>query len=62
MLFPFSSSLVPNGKEKLLPLVATVLVLQFIQCTKELKGIVFKTLMKLVDSSNWKIHLIEGAL
>ncbi|KAM7066685.1 protein mono-ADP-ribosyltransferase PARP4-like [Acridotheres tristis] len=27
MLLPLSSSLVPNGKEKLLPLVATVLVL-----------------------------------
>ncbi|XP_010285395.1 PREDICTED: poly [ADP-ribose] polymerase 4-like, partial [Phaethon lepturus] len=45
-------SLGPNGKEKLLQLIATLLVLQFIRCTKELKGIVFKTLMKLDDSSN----------
>ncbi|KAM9602775.1 LOW QUALITY PROTEIN: protein mono-ADP-ribosyltransferase PARP4 [Morphnus guianensis] len=45
-------SLGPNVKEKLLQLIATLLVLQSICCTKELKGIVFKTLMKLDDSSN----------
>ncbi|KAM6342212.1 protein mono-ADP-ribosyltransferase PARP4 isoform 2-T3 [Podargus strigoides] len=60
-------SLGPNGKEKLLQLIATLLVLQFIRCTKELKGIVFKTLMKLDDSSNssgvhWASELIKKAV
>ncbi|XP_009888954.1 PREDICTED: poly [ADP-ribose] polymerase 4 [Charadrius vociferus] len=60
-------SLGPNGKEKLLQLIATLLVLQFIRCTKELKGIVFKTLMKLDDSSNssgvhWACELIKKAM
>ncbi|XP_009475160.1 PREDICTED: poly [ADP-ribose] polymerase 4 [Nipponia nippon] len=59
-------SLGPNRKEKLLQLIATLLVLQFIRCTKELKGIVFKTLMKLDDSSNssdvhWAFELIKKA-
>ncbi|XP_068251603.1 protein mono-ADP-ribosyltransferase PARP4 [Nyctibius grandis] len=60
-------SLGPNGKEKLLQLIAILLVLQFIRCTKELKGIVFKTLMKLDDSSNssgvhWAFELIKKAV
>ncbi|KAM6287034.1 LOW QUALITY PROTEIN: protein mono-ADP-ribosyltransferase PARP4 [Spheniscus humboldti] len=60
-------SLGPNGKEKLLQLIATLLVLQFIRCTKELKGIVFKTLMKLDDSSSssgvhWAFELIKKAI
>ncbi|KAM7131833.1 LOW QUALITY PROTEIN: protein mono-ADP-ribosyltransferase PARP4 [Ciconia maguari] len=60
-------SLGPNGKEKLLQLIATLLVLRFICCTKELKGIVFKTLMKLDDSSNsssvnWAFELIKKAI
>ncbi|KAM6416635.1 protein mono-ADP-ribosyltransferase PARP4 [Pluvialis apricaria] len=59
-------SLGPNAKEKLLQLIATLLVLQFIRCTKELKGMVFKTLMKLDDSSNssgvhWACELIKKA-
>ncbi|PKU38636.1 poly [Limosa lapponica baueri] len=49
-------SLGPIGKEKLLQLIATLLVLQFIRCRKEFKGIVFKTLMKLDDSSNSSVH------
>ncbi|KAM9263450.1 LOW QUALITY PROTEIN: protein mono-ADP-ribosyltransferase PARP4 [Cariama cristata] len=53
----------PNGKE-LLQLIATLHVVQFICCPKELKGIVFKTLMKLDDSSNssgvhWAFELIK---
>ncbi|XP_075598343.1 protein mono-ADP-ribosyltransferase PARP4 isoform X1 [Balearica regulorum gibbericeps] len=60
-------SLGPNGKEMLLKLIATLLVLQFIRCTKELKGIVFKTLMKLDESSNssgvhWAFELIKKAI
>ncbi|XP_074996075.1 protein mono-ADP-ribosyltransferase PARP4 isoform X2 [Calonectris borealis] len=60
-------SLGPTGKEKLLQLIATLLVLQFIRCTNELKGIVFKTLMKLDDSSNssgvhWPFELIKKAI
>ncbi|KAM6384315.1 protein mono-ADP-ribosyltransferase PARP4 [Alca torda] len=56
-----------NGKEKLLQLIATLLVLQFIRCRKELKGIVFKTLMKLDDSSNssgvhWACESIKKAI
>ncbi|KAM9300339.1 LOW QUALITY PROTEIN: protein mono-ADP-ribosyltransferase PARP4 [Morus bassanus] len=58
----FSSSLSPNGKEKLLQLIATLLVLQFIRCTKELKGIVFKTLMKLDDSSNSRMMFTASEL
>ncbi|XP_054079534.1 protein mono-ADP-ribosyltransferase PARP4 isoform X1 [Rissa tridactyla] len=60
-------SLGPNGKEKLLQLIATLLVLQFIRCRKELKGIVFKTLMKLDDSTNssgvhWACESIKKAI
>ncbi|XP_014821626.1 PREDICTED: poly [ADP-ribose] polymerase 4 isoform X2 [Calidris pugnax] len=60
-------SLGPNGKEKLLQLIATLLVLQFIRCKKEFKGIVFKTLMKLDDSSNssavhWAYESIKKAV
>ncbi|XP_053944280.1 protein mono-ADP-ribosyltransferase PARP4 [Cuculus canorus] len=60
-------SLGPNGKEKLLQLIATLLVLQLIRCTKALKGIVFKTLMKLDDSCNssgvhWALELIKKAI
>ncbi|KAM6317090.1 LOW QUALITY PROTEIN: protein mono-ADP-ribosyltransferase PARP4 [Aegotheles albertisi] len=60
-------SLGPNPKEKLLQLIATLLVLQFIRCTEKLKGIVFKTLMKLDDSSNssgahWAFELIKKAI
>ncbi|XP_009997737.1 PREDICTED: poly [ADP-ribose] polymerase 4 [Chaetura pelagica] len=59
-------SLGANRKEKLLQLIATLLVLQFIRCRKELKGIVFKTLMKLDGSSNssgvhWAFELITKA-
>ncbi|KAM6438940.1 LOW QUALITY PROTEIN: protein mono-ADP-ribosyltransferase PARP4 [Rhynochetos jubatus] len=57
----------PNGKEKLLQLIATLLVLQFIRCKKELNGIVFKTLKKLGDSSSssgvhWAFKLIKKAM
>ncbi|KAM4790008.1 LOW QUALITY PROTEIN: protein mono-ADP-ribosyltransferase PARP4 [Cyanocitta cristata] len=56
-----------KGFTPILPLIATVLVLQFIRCTKELKRIVFKTLMKLEDSSNkvgvhWAFVLIKKAI
>uniref|UniRef100_A0A8D0L6H5 PARP4 MVP-ID C-terminal domain-containing protein n=1 Tax=Sphenodon punctatus TaxID=8508 RepID=A0A8D0L6H5_SPHPU len=43
-------SLGPKGKEKLLQLIATLLVLQLMQFT-QLEGLTFKSLMKLNDSS-----------
>ncbi|NXC42205.1 PARP4 polymerase, partial [Penelope pileata] len=55
-----------NGKEKLLQLIATLLVLQFIRCAKKLKGIVFKSLMKLDNLTtssdvHWAFELITKA-
>uniref|UniRef100_A0A8C4KJJ4 Poly(ADP-ribose) polymerase family member 4 n=2 Tax=Dromaius novaehollandiae TaxID=8790 RepID=A0A8C4KJJ4_DRONO len=60
-------SLGKNGKEKILQLIATLLVLQFIRCTQQLKGIVFKSLMKLDDLStsstvHWAFELIKKAV
>uniref|UniRef100_A0A8B9CL63 Poly [ADP-ribose] polymerase n=1 Tax=Anser brachyrhynchus TaxID=132585 RepID=A0A8B9CL63_9AVES len=60
-------SLGSNGKEKLLQLIATLLVLQFIRCTKELNGIVFKSLMKLDNLTtssgvHWTFELIKKAI
>ncbi|XP_025926285.1 poly [ADP-ribose] polymerase 4 isoform X1 [Apteryx rowi] len=60
-------SLGQNGKEKILQLIATLLVLQFIRCTQQLKGIVFKSLMKLDDLStssavHWAFELIKKAV
>ncbi|XP_035182570.1 protein mono-ADP-ribosyltransferase PARP4 [Oxyura jamaicensis] len=60
-------SLGSNGKEKLLQLIATLLVLQFIRCTKELNGIVFKSLMKLDNLTtssgvHWSFELIKKAI
>ncbi|KAM8918887.1 protein mono-ADP-ribosyltransferase PARP4 [Lycaon pictus] len=40
-----------KGRERLLDLIATFLVLQFLRTTLEHKGIVFKSLMKLDDAS-----------
>ncbi|XP_065586155.1 protein mono-ADP-ribosyltransferase PARP4 [Cyrtonyx montezumae] len=59
-------SLGTNGKEKLLKLIATLLVLQFIRCAKELQGIVFKSLMKLDNvttssSDHWAFGSIMKA-
>ncbi|XP_068786394.1 protein mono-ADP-ribosyltransferase PARP4 isoform X2 [Struthio camelus] len=60
-------SLGHNGKEKILQLIATLLVLQFIRCSQQLKGIVFKSLMKLDDLStssvvHWAFELIKKAV
>ncbi|XP_062423231.1 protein mono-ADP-ribosyltransferase PARP4 isoform X2 [Rhea pennata] len=60
-------SLGQNGKEKILQLIATLLVLQFIRYTQQLKGIVFKSLMKLDDLStsstvHWAFQLIKKAI
>ncbi|KAM8819719.1 LOW QUALITY PROTEIN: protein mono-ADP-ribosyltransferase PARP4 [Eudromia elegans] len=60
-------SLGQNGKEKLLQLIATLLVLQFIHCTQQLEGVVFKSLMKLDDLStsstvHWAYELIKKAV
>uniref|UniRef100_A0A8C4KFD8 Poly [ADP-ribose] polymerase n=1 Tax=Dromaius novaehollandiae TaxID=8790 RepID=A0A8C4KFD8_DRONO len=60
-------NLCKNGKEKILQLIATLLVLQFIRCTQQLKGIVFKSLMKLDDLStsstvHWAFELIKKAV
>ncbi|XP_077014881.1 protein mono-ADP-ribosyltransferase PARP4 [Tamandua tetradactyla] len=41
-----------KGRERLLCLIATLLVLQFIRTRLEREGIVFKSLMKLDDTSN----------
>ncbi|XP_052527246.1 protein mono-ADP-ribosyltransferase PARP4 isoform X2 [Tympanuchus pallidicinctus] len=59
-------SLGTNGKEKLLKLIATLLVLQFIRCAKELQGIVFKSLMKLDNLTtssgvHWAFESIKKA-
>ncbi|KAM9245413.1 LOW QUALITY PROTEIN: protein mono-ADP-ribosyltransferase PARP4 [Leptosomus discolor] len=59
-------SLGPNGKEKLLQFITTLLV-WFIRCTVELKGVVFKTLMQLDDSPtssgvHWAFELIKKAI
>uniref|UniRef100_A0A669QEG4 Poly [ADP-ribose] polymerase n=1 Tax=Phasianus colchicus TaxID=9054 RepID=A0A669QEG4_PHACC len=59
-------SLGTNGKEKLLKLIATLLVLQFIRCAKALQGIVFKSLMKLDNLTtssgvHWAFESIKKA-
>lgn len=46
--FPLSGI---KGSERLLDLIATFLVLQFLRTKLEQKGIVFKSLMKLDDAS-----------
>uniref|UniRef100_G1RT04 Poly(ADP-ribose) polymerase family member 4 n=1 Tax=Nomascus leucogenys TaxID=61853 RepID=G1RT04_NOMLE len=50
-------SLGVKGRERLLDLIATMLVLQFIRTRLEKEGIVFKSLMKMDDSSisRWNI-------
>ncbi|XP_046764290.1 protein mono-ADP-ribosyltransferase PARP4 isoform X2 [Gallus gallus] len=55
-----------KGKEKLLKLIATLLVLQFIRCANELQGIVFKSLMKLDNLTtssgvHWAFESIKKA-
>ncbi|XP_074246642.1 protein mono-ADP-ribosyltransferase PARP4-like isoform X2 [Saimiri boliviensis] len=59
-------SLGVKGREHLLDLIATMLVLQFIRTRLEKKGIVFKSLMKLDDASvfrniPWAFEAIERA-
>ncbi|XP_054112653.1 protein mono-ADP-ribosyltransferase PARP4 isoform X2 [Callithrix jacchus] len=59
-------SLGVKGKEHLLDLIATMLVLQFIRTRLEKEGIVFKSLMKLDDASvfrniPWAFEAIEKA-
>ncbi|XP_077197749.1 protein mono-ADP-ribosyltransferase PARP4 isoform X2 [Paroedura picta] len=55
-------SLGAKGKEKLLQLIATLLVLQIVRI-KELKGITFKSLMKLNDSPpSWAFDAVKKAV
>ncbi|XP_015746557.1 poly [ADP-ribose] polymerase 4-like isoform X2 [Python bivittatus] len=54
-------SLGPKGKEKLLQLIATLLVLQAIYF-KQLEGLIFKSLMKLKDSPpSWALNPVRKA-
>uniref|UniRef100_A0A2K6E9N5 Poly [ADP-ribose] polymerase n=1 Tax=Macaca nemestrina TaxID=9545 RepID=A0A2K6E9N5_MACNE len=59
-------SLGVKGRERLLDLIATMLVLQFIRTRLEKEGIVFKSLMKLDDASTsrnipWAFEAIKKA-
>ncbi|XP_032075718.1 protein mono-ADP-ribosyltransferase PARP4 isoform X2 [Thamnophis elegans] len=55
-------SLGPKGKEKLLQLIATLLVLQAIYF-KQLEGLTFKSLMKLKDSPpSWALNPVKKAI
>uniref|UniRef100_A0A2H6MVH8 PARP4 MVP-ID C-terminal domain-containing protein n=2 Tax=Micrurus carvalhoi TaxID=3147026 RepID=A0A2H6MVH8_9SAUR len=55
-------SLGPKGKEKLLQLIATLLVLQAIYF-KQLEGLLFKSLMKLKDSPpSWALNPVRNAI
>ncbi|XP_063161870.1 protein mono-ADP-ribosyltransferase PARP4 [Candoia aspera] len=55
-------SLGPKGKEKLLQLIATLLVLQAVYF-KQLEGLIFKSLMKLKDSPrSWALNPVMKAI